>query len=84
MNRYKRDDLEALLAALNEKLSPSSQLELDHAACYGGYCLVYKNDNGHHVTPRKPIREIYRYLQGALDYVGAAHCWRCNSWHDSY
>jgi hypothetical protein len=69
MTRYKRDDLEALLASLNEKLRPSAQLELDHAACYGGYCLVYKNENGHHATPRKPIREIYQYLQGALDYV---------------
>ena len=69
MNRYKREDLEALLASLNAKLRPSAQLELDHAACYGGYCLVYKNENGHHSTPRMPIREVYQYLQGALDYV---------------
>ena len=69
MTRYKRNDLEALLAALNAKLRPSAQLELDHAACYGGYCLVYKNENGHHSTPRMPIREIYQYLQGASDYV---------------
>ncbi len=71
MNRYKRDDLEALVASLNEKLGPSSQLELDHASgpYARGYCLVYKNDNSLHATPRKPIREIYYYLQGALDYV---------------
>ena len=69
MTRYKRNDLEALLAALNAKLRPSAQLELDHAACYGGYCLVYKEAAGHHSTPRMPIREVYQYLQGALDYV---------------
>ncbi len=69
MSRYKREDLEALLESLNAKLRPSAQLELDHAACYGGYCLVYKEETGHHSTPRMPIREIYQYLQGALDYV---------------
>ncbi len=69
MSRYKREDLEALLESLNAKLRPSAQLELDHAACYGGYCLVYKEETGHHSTPRMPIRGIYQYLQGALDYV---------------
>ena len=71
MSKYKRDDIEAMVASLNEKLGPSSQLELDHAACYGGYCLVY-SDSLHarrKVTPRLPIREIYQYLQGALDWV---------------
>jgi hypothetical protein len=67
MSKYKRDDIEAMVASLNEKLGPSSQLELDHAACYGGYCLVYSDS--HHATPRLPIREIYQYLQGALDWV---------------
>tara|TARA_R100000306_G_scaffold58541_1_gene57059 strand:+ start:540 stop:875 length:336 start_codon:yes stop_codon:yes gene_type:complete len=72
MNRYKRDDLEALLASLNKNIGPSSQVELDyykHASPRGGYCLVYKDDNGHHATPRMPIREMYQYLQGALDWV---------------
>jgi hypothetical protein len=70
MSKYKRDDIEAMVASLNEKLGPSSQLELDyykHASSRGGYCLVY-SDN-HRATPRLPIREIYQYLQGALDWV---------------
>ena len=67
MSKYKRDDIEAMVASLNEKLGPSSQLELDHAACYGGYCLTFADS--HRATPRLPIREIYQYLQGALDWV---------------
>ena len=68
MSRYKRDDLEALLVALNEKLSPSSQLELDHAACYGGYTLTYNNDSSH-LIGRIPPKEMHAYLLGALDFV---------------
>jgi hypothetical protein len=72
MTRYKRKDLEALLASLNEKLHSSAQLELDYnkfASYRGEYCLVYKDDHGCHATPRMTIREISQYLQGALDYV---------------
>jgi hypothetical protein len=60
-------DIEAMVASVNEKLRPSSRLELDHASCYGGYRLSYSD--GHHATPRMPIREIYQYLQGALDWI---------------
>tara|TARA_R100001244_G_C5121234_1_gene123544 strand:+ start:459 stop:677 length:219 start_codon:yes stop_codon:yes gene_type:complete len=67
MGKYKRDDVEAMVSSLNEKLGPNSQLELDHAACYGGYCLTFADS--HRATPRMPIREIYQYLQGALDWV---------------
>jgi hypothetical protein len=62
--------LEDKVETLNKKLgnTASGPLELDHAACYGGYCL--KDYNGsHHVTPRMSGKEMLSYLNGAIDWV---------------
>tara|TARA_R110001606_G_scaffold49178_1_gene124297 strand:- start:220 stop:420 length:201 start_codon:yes stop_codon:yes gene_type:complete len=45
-----------------------SEMELDYAACYGGYCLV-DSKVSIHVTPRMSARELCIYLRGALDWV---------------
>jgi len=42
-----------------------TQVELDEAHCYGGYCLA--TDNGsHHITERMSGREMYQYLDGMI------------------
>ena len=69
MAKYKRDDLETIVTSLNFLLKDDAKLILNYAPTYGGYCLAYENNSGHHVTERMPVREMYRYLQGALDYV---------------
>lgn len=43
-------------------------LELDHAACYGGYTLIDYHGS-HHLTPRMAPREMNQYLEGALDWI---------------
>jgi hypothetical protein len=68
-HRIKRDDLKAMITTINYKLNPSARLELNYASAYGGYCLSFKQDQGLRATPRMPIREMYRYLQGVLDYI---------------
>ena len=60
-----QSDLDRLNAILG---STDNHMSLDHAACYGGYCLV-NNNGSHHVTPRMPARELSIYLRGALDWV---------------
>ena len=77
-NRITSSTLQAQLDKLNEKLHVRRRrspylggvvhMELDHAACYGGYCLVnYKGS--HHATPRMSGKELTQYLNGALDFV---------------
>ena len=70
-NRIPSSTLQAQLDKLNEKLHDPGgvvHMELDHAACYGGYCLVnYKGS--HHATPRMSGKELTQYLNGALDFV---------------
>ena len=42
-----------------------TQVELDEAHCYGGYCLA--TDNGsHHITERMSGRELYQYMDGMI------------------
>jgi len=67
--RVTRKVLEEKVNRLNEKVnSPMLKVELDHAACYGGYCLTDYNGS-HHVTPRMSAKELDQYLNGALDWV---------------
>ena len=63
--KYKRSDLEAMVAQLN--VATGYKMDLDFAHTYGGYTLRYSD--GHHIGPRVPIREMYQYLRGALDWV---------------
>ena len=49
------------------RLDEADHMELNHAACYGGYCLYYRGS--HMVTPRMSGREMYQYLKGALDWI---------------
>ena len=67
--RVTRKVLEEKVNRLNSKInSPMSKVELNHAECYGGYCLVnYKGS--HHATPRMSGKEMDQYLNGALDWV---------------
>lgn len=64
-----RKVLEEKVNRLNSKIkSPMSKVELNHAACYGGYCLTDYNGS-HHVTPRMSAKEMDQYLNGALDWI---------------
>jgi len=67
-NRITSWTLQAQLDKLNNKLGDSAQMELDHAACYGGYCLTW-GQGSHHATPRMSGKELNQYLNGALDFV---------------
>jgi|TARA_R110001592_G_scaffold206702_1_gene457424 hypothetical protein len=67
-DRITSSTLQAQLDKLNNKLGESAQMELDHAACYGGYCLTWYKGS-HHATPRMSGKELNQYLNGALDYV---------------
>ena len=67
--RVTRKVLEEKVNRLNEKVnSPMSKVELNHAACYGGYCLTdYKGSQP--ATPRMSAKEMHLYLNGALDWI---------------
>ena len=61
--------LEEKVNRLNERVnSLMSKVELNHAACYGGYCLMDYNGS-RHLTPRMSAKEMDQYLNGALDWV---------------
>ena len=66
--KYLERKVERLNAKLGWAAGNGDIIELDHAACYGGYCLVYKNGS-HHVTPRMSGKELDQYLRGALDWI---------------
>jgi len=67
--RVTRKVLEEKVNRLNERVnSLMSKVELDHAACYGGYCLTGYNGL-RHLTPRMSAKEMDQYLNGALDWV---------------
>ena len=68
--RITKNVLQDQLDRLNSKmrLHESSYMNLDYAECYGGYCLVnYKGS--HQATSRMSGREMYQYLNGALDWA---------------
>lgn len=66
--RITKTTLQSKLDSLNAKLHESSQMDLDFAECYGGYCLTnYKGS--HQATPRMTGKEMNQYLNGALDWV---------------
>jgi hypothetical protein len=68
-NNITRKVLEEKVNRLNNKVnSDISKVELDYAACYGGYCLT-SNNGSHHVTHRMPAKEMNQYLNGALDWI---------------
>tara|TARA_R110000868_G_scaffold315834_1_gene576698 strand:- start:256 stop:507 length:252 start_codon:yes stop_codon:yes gene_type:complete len=67
-HRITSSTLQAQLDKLNNKLGDSAQMELDHAACYGGYCLTWYQGSCH-ATPRMSGKELNQYLNGALDFV---------------
>jgi hypothetical protein len=67
-NRITRTTLQNQLDRLNAKLYEAAHMDLVYAECYGGYCLVnYKGS--HHATPRMSAKEMYHYLNGALDWI---------------
>lgn len=70
--KVSKKTLEELVSHLNKVYADKKQLkkfELNEAQCYGGYCLT--TDSGsYHVTKRMPGKELYAYLNGALDFVG--------------
>jgi len=81
-NRITSSTLQAQLDKLNDILEAkdygdSAKMDLDHAACYGGYCLVWYNSNREpgiipmprKATPRMSGKELTQYLNGALDFV---------------
>ncbi len=43
-------------------------IEIDHAACYGGYCLT-THKGSKHLNTRGTARDLERYLRGAIDFV---------------
>ena len=66
--RITKNVLQDQLDRLNSKLYETANMDLDYAECYGGYCLVnYKGS--HHATPRMSGKEMYQYLNGALDWI---------------
>jgi len=67
-DRITQKTLEDQLNRLNSKLHEAAHMELSHAACYGGYCLV-NYSGSHHATPRMSGREMCQYLNGALDWI---------------
>ena len=67
MGNITKQNLEMAVTTLNEKIGNDS-IRLDHAACYGGYCLADKNYSLH-LTPRMSGREMRQYLRGAVDWV---------------
>ena len=69
--RVTKKSLQKKVDLLNKKIKyESSMVELDHAACYGGYTLINYNGS-HHLTPRMAPREMNQYLEGALDWITA-------------
>ena len=67
--RVTRKVLEEKVNRLNKKVNLSvNKVELSHAACYGGYCLLDYNGS-HHLTPRMSAKEMNQYLEGALAWV---------------
>jgi hypothetical protein len=67
--RVTRKVLEEKVNRLNERVnSLMSKVELNHAACYGGYCLTGYNGS-RRLTPRMSAKEMDQYLNGALDWV---------------
>ena len=66
--RITKNVLQDQLDRLNSKLYETANMDLDYAECYGGYCLVnYKGS--HQATSRMSGREMYQYLNGALDWI---------------
>tara|TARA_R110002110_G_scaffold146393_6_gene336382 strand:- start:274 stop:483 length:210 start_codon:yes stop_codon:yes gene_type:complete len=58
--------LQAQLNQLNK--TTGRDYELDHAACYGGYCLTANNGSSH-LIGRMAANKMHAYLMGALDWV---------------
>tara|TARA_R100000935_G_C2734010_1_gene123158 strand:- start:381 stop:629 length:249 start_codon:yes stop_codon:yes gene_type:complete len=67
-NRITSSTLQAQIDKLNSRLHDAAHMELDHAACYGGYCLV-NYQGSHQATPRMSGKELTQYLNGALAFV---------------
>jgi hypothetical protein len=66
--RITKNVLQDQLDRLNSKLYETANMDLDYAECYGGYCLVnYKGS--HQATSRMSGKEMYQYLNGALDWI---------------
>jgi len=66
--RITKNILQDQLDRLNSKLYETANMDLDYAECYGGYCLVnYKGS--HQATSRMSGKEMYQYLNGALDWI---------------
>ena len=66
--RITKNVLQDQLDRLNSKLYETANMNLDYAECYRGYCLVnYKGS--HQATSRMSGREMYQYLNGALDWI---------------
>jgi len=66
--RITKSILQDKLDRLNSKLYETANMDLDYAECYGGYCLVnYKGS--HQATSRMSGKEMYQYLNGALDWI---------------
>jgi hypothetical protein len=66
--RITKNVLQDQLDRLNSKLYETANMNLDYAECYGGYCLVnYKGS--HQATSRMSSKEMYQYLNGALDWI---------------
>jgi len=69
--RVTKKSLQKKVDLLNKKIKHEClMLELDHAACYGGYTLIDYHGS-HHLTPRMAPREMNQYLEGALDWITA-------------
>ena len=69
--RVTKKSLQKKVDLLNKKIRINVlKVELDHAACYGGYALIDYNGS-HPLTPRMAPREMNQYLEGALDWITA-------------
>tara|TARA_R110000787_G_scaffold158234_1_gene272133 strand:+ start:152 stop:385 length:234 start_codon:yes stop_codon:yes gene_type:complete len=66
MRRITSTILEGRLKELND--ATNSSFKLDHNSNYGGYSITIPV-SGSHLVGRMPAREMYTYLQGALDWV---------------
>lgn len=64
--RVTRKTLENKLDRVNKYLVKSGQPELDlnYAACYGGYELTYVLSSNHITPQRMSAREMFNYLDG--------------------
>ena len=64
--RMTRKRLETKLDKINAYLVRVGQPELDlnYAACYGGYELAYVLSNNHVTPQRMSAREMFNYLDG--------------------